>query len=63
MAPSIVKLFPNMPHPGFSDVEGNEPAQSILLDAAKPLVTENKILLNLAKFQSVNRFSFCVISI
>ena len=56
MAPSIIKLFPNMPNPGFSDADENEPAQTINLDSGRQLLPDDKIPLKLVKFQNVNRF-------
>lgn len=60
MAPSVVKLFPNMPSPGFSDAEENEPAQTLLLDPGQPLSPDVKIPLKLVKFQNVNSLTIYV---
>lgn len=53
----MVKLFTNLPNPGFSDAEENEPAQKIALDPSRELKPDDKIPLKLVKFQNVNRCS------
>lgn len=54
-APTSVRLFANLPSPGFSDVEDGEAAQHIALTPAA-LSPDTRIPVKVVKFQSVNKY-------
>ena len=62
-APSIIKLYANLPNPGFSDAEETEPGQKLVFEPGKLLLPDDRIPLKIAKFQNVNRFLYLLILI
>lgn len=54
-APTSVKLFVNLPNPGFGDVEDLAPVQTVEL-TSENLTRSTPVNLKTVKFQRVNRY-------